>query len=455
MIVTRIKQNWIGLLLVVSLCCVSFSYGVIVGWYKVFPFNTIRDAQTASLALLATRHPVDLVDVAVVKDQVLVPTARNHGGADGHELILVSGGQGYLSDHHEAGCLAWLIDRRGDVKHIWNYDSSVWDDRQKVTSIVGVSDPWYPVGLHLYDNGDLLVSYQGGTTFPFAVGIARFDKHSRLVWKKELLTHHWMTVAEDGRIFTPALRVVDSPLPIGDTAASINSDTGKIYSDVVLILDENGNVLDEIPMLDAVFASGWAGLLMRGDGQVVNTDDPLHLNDVQLVGTELAKSQPWLSRGDLLVSFRNINAVGILDVTTRRFKWMSSGWAVGQHSPRFYDHGILVLDNLGGNERWGITQLVKIDFERRSPTTVFPLSTTTLPDTCRTKNSGHLDVHRDGNRVLMALTNQGAVWEVDPRSGELLWEYLYVHPHDDGTRRAIFTAKYVYEARFLTEGEES
>lgn len=268
-----------------------------------------------------------------------------------------------------------------------------------------------------------------------------------------MLTHHWLSVADDGRIFVPALRIVNSPIPIATTEANITSDGGKIYSDVVLILDPDGNVLDEISMLDALFDSGWAGLLTRADSATrsadFSTDDPLHLNDVQLVGPQIAMGQPWLSPGDLLVSLRNINALGILDVATRCFKWVSSGSTVAQHSPRFYDGSVLVLDNLGGDKRLGGTRLVKIDLQRGLPTTLFPRPGVDTPDLCRTQNCGHLDVHRDGNRVLMAVTRAGTLWEIDLSTGQVLWEYIYVHPDGDGTRQAINTAKYVYNPSFL------
>jgi hypothetical protein len=61
-------------------------------------------------------------------------------------------------------------------------------------------------------------------------------------------------------------------------------------------------------------------------------------------------------------------------------------------------------------------------------------------------NCGHLDISGDGSRVLMAVTRSGLVWEIDLRTGEVLWEYIYVHPNAAGEREAINTAKYVSAA---------
>lgn len=442
-------------LLLFSAACACFTYGLTVGRYKIYPYRVIRDARTALIALIGIAETDGPNGLTFHKTNVLVPTVIDHSHMGGDELLLVSGGPGYRKDLHPAGCVAWLMDRAGKAKHIWKYTPGIWGDLRSVTQLPGVSSAPYAVGMHVFDNGDLLVNYHGDNTFPFAVGIAKFDKHSNLLWKRELQTHHWFSVAPDGRIFVPAVRVVESPIPIGQTSGNIVSDTGKIYADFVLVLDEHGNVLQEISMLDALFASGWEGLLLRTNLEVLASDDPLHTNDIQRVGEGLSKARPWLNPDDLLISFRNINAVGILDIGTQRFKWVATGAMVWQHSPRFYDGGVLVIDNLGGNKETGGTQLVKIDLETRLPTRLFPRGGVNMPDDCRIANSGHLDVHSDGRRVLLTNAHDGALWEIDLRTGETLWEYIYVHPNEDGVRKSFQTAKYVYEPTFLRIGGET
>lgn len=447
MVCARTKRLLPKVLLLFSLGCAAFTHGLIAGRYKVFPYRVIRDARTALLALIEVSRPFQASGPATYQKHVLVPTATHYGPAAGQELLLVSGGAGYLKEHNEAGCLAWLMDRDGKILHTWKYDPTLWNDLKQVTRLRGISGKPYPVGMHLYDDGGLLVTYQQLNTFPFAISLARFDVDSRLLWKKELLTHHWFSVAPDGRIFVPSLRVVESPIPIAGTEASITCEDGKIYSDRILILDADGNVLDEISMLDALFESGWGGLLANLNSPFQNADlasgDPLHLNHAELIGGQSAKLPPWLSPDDLLVSFRNINTVGILDVASRRFKWLTAGAAIGQHSPQLCDGGVLILDNLGGDKQFGGTRLVKIDFERGLPATVFPKPGAPPPDRCRMLTSGHLDVSRDGSRALLTVSAAGTLWEIDIRTGKVLWEYIYVHPNEDGTRQPINTAEYV------------
>ena len=428
----------------------SFTYGMAAIQYQIFPYSIVRDAKNALEAHIEILS--DDREEVEYKDQVKVPTVRSHAGTDGDELILVSGGNalGYLKTHNDTGCMAWLMDRRGDVKHVWTYDPETWRDLKQVRTVPGVSLHLAPTGLHLYEDGGLLVNFTGRNTYPPAVGIARYDRDSNVIWKKELLTHHWFAVADDGRIFVPAIRIIDAPIPIGKTKGQLRSQSETFKADVIMVLDADGNVLDEISMLDALFDSGYAGLFQdfAKRSTDVTGEDPLHMNDVRLVGEEFAGNYSWLNAGDLVVSMRNINAVGILDPDTRRFKWMISGVTVRQHSPRLYDKGVLMLDNRGGARELGGTQLVHVDLERHLPRTLFPVSADLMPDKCYTEMAGHLDLHRDGNRVLMAVCEQGVVWEVDLRRGSVLWEYIYVHPNEDGKREEIETAKYVYNVSF-------
>jgi hypothetical protein len=438
------------------LCLASFGYGVCTAHFRIFPFAILRNANRAWRALTVDADDTSDRDVADVRG-LARSTIRRHSDTTGDELILIAGGEKYLPEYGpDHGCLAWIMDRQGRVVHVWHYDPEVWAQLDQVATVPGRSRQIYPAGLHLYPNGDLLVSFQGSFVFPYSIGLARFDKDSKLLWKKELLTHHWFTIAVDGRIISPALQVIDSPSPIGDTRFSLVSPDGKILDDRVLILDPNGEVLDEINVLEAVIESGWAGLLPTdnaseaGKGNqerfTITSADPTHLNGVQIVDRDLAAAHPWLNAGDLLLSMRNINAVGILDPRTRRFKWMSAGAGIQQHSPRFYDHGVLVLDNRGGPVATGGSRLVRIDLETRLPNTIFPRPSTSLPGEFYTSVAGQLELG-DSERLLASIYGSQKIWEINLKTGQVLWEYLCVDSQQHG-HRPVMTAKYVRDVSF-------
>jgi hypothetical protein len=73
-----------------------------------------------------------------------------------------------------------------------------------------------------------------------------------------------------------------------------------------------------------------------------------------------------------------------------------------------------------------------------------------LPESFFSVLAGHVDVHRDGTRALIASTAQGVVWEVDLTSGEVLWEYIAPEPGQRPTARlSCFCAKYCSEPEWI------
>ena len=151
------------------------------------------------------------------------------------------------------------MDRDGVVYHAWPIDPAVqWGE-----TLSGFAQPENitPIGAHVYDNGDLLATFQGRNTFPFGVGVAKFDREGKLLWKKENNAHHWFDIDDQGLIYTVAHRLRDSPIELGDTDRYLNCEDGQIYEDFVVVLDSDGNVVEEFSLLDAYVKSGYAGLL--------------------------------------------------------------------------------------------------------------------------------------------------------------------------------------------------
>ncbi len=379
---------WRGLTLF-SLLFFAFLYGFVANELRWFPYRPIAEAVVAFDALAEVARSTNNDGLLSYKQTVDRPTATWYQQRPVQDCILVSGGAaGYLSQNHPRGCMAWVIDRGGKELHSWPSDEHLWADTKQVKQVTGISGPANATGLHLFDNGDLLATFHGNNTFPFAVGIARFNRQGQCLWKKELLTHHFFTVDDRGHIFVPALQVADSPVSLGDSEAVLISESGKIIVDFVLELDADGNELDRINLLDCLCQSGWRGQLVRSNALNVYSEDPLHLNDVRVLNSQEATEFPEVAAGDLLVSMRNINSLAILDHKTKRIKWLTSGRTIGQHAPRVYDRGILVVDNLGGPTSLGSSQLVHIDYATHRSRTLFPTASSDPPDLCRTANCG-------------------------------------------------------------------
>ena len=101
----------------------------------------------------------------------------NKSLADGSDtgddnLFLVAGGPGYLTSVHPEGCVAWLMDRQGTVRHVWKYAPELWDDLEKVA--IATTTPDFRVfGLHLYDDGSLLTTFQCPQAWRFCYSLGR------------------------------------------------------------------------------------------------------------------------------------------------------------------------------------------------------------------------------------------------------------------------------------------
>lgn len=445
--IERLQAFFWRLSLKFSLWVLIFFYGYCVGQYQWFPYFLIRDAGYAYSAILLSQ--VEETHLGSIRTEIKEPTAIWHRERDHPEHILLTAGSTKITNLHPDGLLASIIDREGQILHAWRASPDLWVQLEQVNRVPGISGAVGPVCVYVYENGDLLTTFHGLNTFPFSIGIAKFDKNSNLIWKKENFAHHNFSVMEDGRIFVPALEIASSPIPVGDTSGEIESPTGKIYRDQILELDADGNELSRRDVLQILIDSGLSGQLFRANNLVYLTDDPLHLNDVRPIGEMLSDQFEWLDRDDLLVSLRNINCVAIIDNKTNQVKWHSIGTTIGQHSPIPWRDGLLVFDNLGGKNDQGGTRLAFISLTGTRAETIFPKSESVVVDQISTPNSGFLDISADGTRALMVLTHTGCVWEIDLTDNKLTWEYIAGTDTIPEKRLKIGSARYVDNTDFL------
>lgn len=455
---------------VLALCFLALLYGAVSVHMRWWPSKLVADAGTAVTALLAVQEeelkknwPTSMEFIETEGHTGLAVIEHAAAGTPGDDLIFVDGGSQQLRSHcPENGCIAWLMDRQGNIRHVWSIGPElIWSDLKNIEGF-SRAENIYSVGAHPFANGDLLVTYQGRNTYPYGVGMARFDKDSNLLWKKENFAHHWFSVDSEGLIYVPAFQAVNTPYSLGDSNLRIDCQGGKLQEDIILVLDPDGNELERVSLLDAIAASDYAGIVF----QAVHSDrglpltypecDPTHLNDVRLISSADASTSDHLEAGDLLVSLRSNNAILVLDGTTREVKWASVGRTTLQHSPRYMgDNTVLVFDNLGGSELTGGTRLVRIDMDTNETQVVFPQAADEQADVLSV-NGGYIALSEDRQRALMSLTRQGRTLEIDLATGRLLWEFRNVHdirgivdsPEGDFARFATQTVNYFNQADF-------
>jgi hypothetical protein len=304
----------------------------------------------------------------------------------------------------------------------------------------GLTNPrnFKPLGIELLADGSIIAAFYNNFAFPEGAGLAKFDIEGNLVWLKKDHSHHWFTTDNRGRIYTPAHHVIETPFSIGNTPADLDCPETRAKLDVVRIVAANGKTVENLPLIDILVDSGYAAVIQGTQDPC----DPLHLNFVQHIDSTIAKRIPRAKTGDLLLSMRNVNALALLDPRRRKLKWILNDRTMAQHSPRFLPDGsFVVFDNLGGSQLLGGSRITRHQIGQDRVETLFPKQPLPQNRQFFTEYAGHIDVHPQGHRALVSVTEAGKLWEIDLSTGKLLWEYekLFNAEHYPGRKESTQT----------------
>jgi len=306
----------------------------------------------------------------------------------------VSPGLNFFTSGHFAGAV--LMDQYGEVLHEWEYDFlSAWPDREEDADADG-SEYWR--WAYLFENGDVLAIFEG-------LGLIKVDKDSRLLWAHDGGEHHDLEVMEDGTIYalTRKAHVVReiARLPI--------------LEDFVTILDPQGNVIREVSILAAFANSAFAPAPEARNRPA--RGDLFHTNAIEVLDGSLANRIPAFSRGNVLLSMRQLSSIAVLDMSTEQIVWVSSGMWLEQHDPKVLDNGnIMLFDNKGDDGKSKIVEFDPVTLElewayRGTHECVF-----------FTMMCGASHRLPNGNTIISE-SDYGRAFEVTP-SGEIVWEFL-------------------------------
>jgi hypothetical protein len=245
---------------------------------------------------------------------------------------------------------------------------------------------------HVYPNGDILALCAIRGT-PFGLGLAKFDRDSKLLWRRDGPFHHDFDVAEDGRIFALTRKQKDTP-PDGFEALS-----HPFTDDILTILSPAGEVEREVSILEAFKGTPYQLILLtaeltapKGETAPASTTqvlemmrvmpnlmpmpagaresmkdrlagppqlkdpasrrsaamDVLHVNGVRVLGAGPAGKSSPLRPGHVLLSLRTPSLLATLDPEAGRVTWAARGpWRFQHDAQPLADGRILMFDNLG------------------------------------------------------------------------------------------------------------
>ena len=395
----------------------AFAYGVAVGVYKYFPYGVLHNAKEAAAALREKN--------AIPSEPHAFVVAHDKAGVTVHHPDKAFDGYTFLAAYRDGRHKAVLMDMAGNALHEWYVAfSDVWPDAPHIIEQAeDAAIHWH--GSHLFPNGDVLFNFESGN-FPYGGGLVKIDKDSNILWKLERNTYHDLDVVEDGTIFVAAHNYKN------DSIVGLNNTKQPFLEDVILKVSQEGVVLEEISVLKALKKSDYRNLLPLKYG-LGEPEDPTHLNTVEVLSRKLAAKFPIFEQGDLLVSLRNLNMIGIIDSDRRVVKWALVGMFGHQHDPDFMNNGhIMVFDNWGGRSHKSVSRILEID-----PVTqrVVWRYSGGEEEEFFSEIRGKQQVLPNGN-VLITESQEGRVLEVTrDAKREIVWEYYNSISPKDGERR--------------------
>jgi hypothetical protein len=403
---------------VLSAMALAVVYGIFAQRLDWFPARqiaaaeiTIRDVAANwknDLALEPTRHLVESYQKGRAENDAGFKLHRPDSVTPGYTVVAG------LSKNQDASAFSvTLFDEEGQPRHVWPVDYTILDPEGLKPLNVMLH------GLEVLEDGSIVVSFDAGSA------IARLDACGDPMWIEKGGFHHSISRDDAGDLWAWRDNVI----------TRLDAETGEVTKAISLEDDilmaggkENG----------AIAVRSFIG---GGDQSLAYAGDPFHANDVEPMSARMAAAFPLFEAGDLLISLREINMVGVVDPETGALKWWQHGPWLKQHDPDFQPDGtITIFDNGSGT---GTSSIYKIDPATRATEVLFTGGAVPFYSWQRGKHQV-----LDSGNVLITEAQHGRIFEATP-SGDLVWEREMVW---DADRNLIATEARHVPPDFFTGG---
>lgn len=428
---------------VAALIFLSYLAGTAVTRFELPPYTQLREAFVAAEALFVQQTgkeiPWYVGAKPLVPEDLASPSVRDSSvGVGRYDPDLAFNGLTIYTPIRSQYPIR-LIDMQGETVHEWRLPleqlSGERDDGLKLDVPVEKMTMAY---VRLLPDGSLLavIGIVGAT--PWGYAVIKVDKDSQLEWQQLRQAHHDLDIAPDGRIFALTHSLLRDPWPGLEQIAT------PFIDDELLILTPDGEELEVISILDAVQGSPYESMLMYADPEHIK-GDLFHVNSVTWLDAAKAAALPNASEGDVLLSFRQIDTLAVLDPEARTIKWASRGYWRMQHDPDVLPNGnLLLFDNRGDDRNGGTSRILEFDPRTLELVWEYP---GTSGEVLFTSIYGSQERLPNGN-TLISESNNGRILEVT-RDGEVAWEYKIPERKVDYKGNEIATV--VFADRFLPE----
>lgn len=307
---------------------------------------------------------------------------------------------------------AYLIDMDGNLMHEWRRPfSTVWEAGSSGVEKPRPDEFVHFRNAHAYPNGDLVALYEGNGDTPYGYGVIKLGSNSEVLWTYPGRAHHQLNVAPDGKIYVLVHEIIDEDL----------SGFGHLekprLEDFLVVLSPDGEELQKIRLISAIAGSKYRHLLYTVSS--FSLADPLHANTVEYIDQKAASNFAFGKEGQVLLSFRELNAIAVIDLESEEIVWATQGPWIGQHDPDIQPNGNIVLfdnrANYAGPE--GATRVIEFDPQtmqivwQYKGTAEHPFASQIRGDQQRLANGNTLITEADGGRLVEVTMEGEIVWE--------------------------------------------
>lgn len=318
---------------------------------------------------------------------------------------------------------AYLMDMSGGILHEWSHK-------------IDKTDSWQDI--KLCENGDLLAIVKDKM-------LICLDWDSNIKWIKRMRFHHDVAVAKDKRIWALAWKdevvfVYGLPLPILNEYIVVLSADGEVEKELSLFKILKGEIAfgSIISIYRNMVKPDFIRLVLmrKMSGRPILDEDAyyfdvFHNNTVEIINRDIAG---LCKDGDILISPRNLDLIGIVDVKREKLIW---SWGKNnlsrQHHPALLDNqNILVFDNGVGR---GYSRLVEINpYENK----IVWEYKTSPPGKLYSAGSSSGQRLPNGNSLITD-SDAGYAFEIT-QEGEVVWEFYNPQVRKGSNLRAVIAS---------------
>ncbi len=397
----------------------AFSWGMAVGVNKAWPHRYVMPAWTAVVSMLEHGEPLPMgrrIKAPEGASRERWSVIRPEKQLSGHYVFA-----GW--DNEISNWAAWLFSPDGERLHRWPIDHARFGEPAFME--------WSPSphAFEVLEDGSIIVGMDRGS------GMARLDACGTPLWiADEGVYHHSMMRADDGSYWT--WRESPNSLGLVHYLHNFDPDTGQKIREIDLVEDVIRPLGADAQLFGLRPDYPFRELRLADEAEI----DFYHPNDIEVLRQALAPDFPMFEAGDLLLSFRNLDLLAVLDPDDLRIKWSQRGPWHMQHDPDFLPGGVIsVFSNNTGRERSEIIRFDPRDNRAWNPLyggeahfyTAFMGLHQTLPN---------------GN-ILIAATNQGRILEVTPE-GDMVMAFNNVVPQNRAYNSITPIAKWLPDGYF-------